>query len=205
MTSLGVKRDPLSGKAIEEVNNPGGGVGHGTWDVGKGDVFIWALRGILWDLGEGDRTKLVYRCTTWSFLCSKPKANCVTSLALSFPLVITLPLFSFRSTCLTIQRPTRFANEESQTGGDYSLNINTVSTLSRMLDRENLWVQAFLGTRACLAECDTTPSFLIKAVEPIVRDVRRYNRPRASEIGVIIPAGQGSVDKRNIITQGVTG
>ncbi|ODO10597.1 hypothetical protein I350_01194 [Cryptococcus amylolentus CBS 6273] len=39
-------------KAIEEVS-PGAGVGHGTWDVGKGDVFIWALRGVLWTWGIG--------------------------------------------------------------------------------------------------------------------------------------------------------
>ncbi|ODN80315.1 hypothetical protein L198_07815 [Cryptococcus wingfieldii CBS 7118] len=53
-----------------------------------------------------------------------------------------------------------FLFSRSKTGGGHSLIINTVSALSRMLDRENL----------CLAEYDTTPSFLIKAVESIVRE-----------------------------------
>ena len=82
------------------------------------------------------------------------------------------------------------------------LNVNTVLSLQAMLHRYNPYIETFLTARERLAE-HSNVSLHIKLVDLPHYDSRRYNRPTASEIAVImVGSGDEPTAGRDIILQG---
>ena len=81
------------------------------------------------------------------------------------------------------------------------LDIDIVLALQAMLQQYNPYIEMFLTTRERLSE-DSNVSLHIKLLDLSHYDSRRYNRPTASEIAVIMTGGEEQPTRgRDIVLQ----
>lgn len=79
--------------------------------------------------------------------------------------------------------------------------MSTVLQLQRMLKLHNPYIEAFLTARERLM-INENISLHLKTIDIREQDQRRYNRPTASEIAVIMPGTGGEqADRRDIVLE----
>ena len=85
------------------------------------------------------------------------------------------------------------------------LNRSTVLQLQHMLRLHNPYIHVFMTAKERL-DVSENVSLCLKTVDTDHLDHRRYNRPTASEIAVIMPGtGEEQFDKRDIVLQARNG
>lgn len=88
-------------------------------------------------------------------------------------------------------------------GAQYGIQHVTVHQLAIIME-SNPFSITFANARQMLeAQPQTAVDIVLSTVAPCTRDIRRYNRPRASEVGMIVPHGAlpGNIYHRGIIFQ----